>query len=106
MRAKFLLFASVMAIGAAALPTASAAAQSQFTSLRSAVEQARVRPIQQNILSRGEVIRIVRDAMGGGEPMGVPELEPNGRFYIVRWRRPNEVVEVLRVDAITGQISR
>ena len=64
-------------------------------------------PVQQNLLSPQAIIGIVRSRFGG-EPMGTPNLEQNGSrpVYSVRWRFPNEVVEVVRVDAISGQVFR
>lgn len=110
MLAKRLLLAAVCVIGVAALPTAEANAPRRAADARiaTAVFHGPVQQIEQNQISPAHAIARARAALGGGEPMGVPTLEPGGGrpFYVIRWRFPNEVVDVVRVDAITGQVMR
>ncbi len=103
---KSLLLAGALAIGAATLPGTGAEVRAQ-TIQPNWINPAQGRPMrEQNILSAREVIEIVRSRFGG-EPLGSPSLQSGARpFYILRWRFPNELVEVVRVDAVTGQVSR
>ena len=108
--AKRLFLAAVCAIGVATLPVAEANAPRRPADARiaAAVFHAPVQQVEQNQISPGEAIRRARAALGGGEPMGVPTLEQSGgrAFYVIRWRFPNEVVDVVRVYAMTGQVMR
>lgn len=110
MLAKRLFLAAVCVIGVATLPVAEANTPRRAGDARiaTAVFHTPLQQIQQNQISAGEAIRRARAALGGGEPMGVPTLESGGGrpFYVIRWRFPNEVVDVVRVDAITGQVMR
>ena len=108
---KTLLLAGAMAIGMAALSGAEAGSRPQSAQAapiaRAAPAHAGLIPVQQNLLSPRDVIDIVHGRFGG-EPMGTPSLDQSGQrpVYSVRWRFPNEVVEVVRVDAVTGQVFR
>ncbi|HVY83846.1 MAG TPA: hypothetical protein VG943_01830 [Caulobacterales bacterium] len=55
------------------------------------------------IISVREAADRVRGAVGGGEMIGA-SLE--GRVYVLRWRFPNQSVEDIRVDAVSGQVYR
>lgn len=101
MLAKGLFLAGALAIGLATAPAASAAAQVQASP--SAVFHSALTPVEQNLISPLQAIQFARRALGG-EPMGTPSLE--GRYYVIRWRLPNEVVDFIRVDAVTGQVMR
>ncbi len=61
-------------------------------------DQAQIRPVR-------EVVENVRRQFGG-ELISVQRLEQNANppFYVLRWRFPNEVVDDVRVNAITGQV--
>ena len=110
MLAKRLLLAVACVIGIATLPAAEANAPRRAPDARlaAAVFHSPVEQIEQAQISAAEAIARARAALGGGEPMGVPTLQSGGGrpFYVIRWRFPNEVVDVVRVDAITGQVMR
>ncbi|HWA00169.1 MAG TPA: hypothetical protein VG841_07615 [Caulobacterales bacterium] len=57
---------------------------------------------QERILSVREVAERVRDRFGGE----LISASLQGRTYLLRWRFPNERVEDIRVDAVSGAIYR
>jgi len=109
MVAKTFLLAGAMALGLTALSGAEAGERphAHAAPMIARIAQQNLVPVQQRLLSARDVIEIVRSRFGG-EPMGTPNLEQNGSHpvYSVRWRFPNEVVEVVQVDAVTGQVFR
>jgi uncharacterized membrane protein YkoI len=106
MLAKSLLLAGALAIGLASAPTAFAAQPLREAGAGEAVFHNAFTPVEQNLISPMQAIQNARRAFGG-EPMGTPSLEGGGRpVYLIRWRFPNEVVDFIRVDAVTGQVMR
>jgi uncharacterized membrane protein YkoI len=110
MLAKSLLLSLAALLGVSGGVSALPAAAATPTALAPSAEAGFHSPIQQieqNLISPREAIDIVRRTLGG-EPMGAPGLEQNGGrpCYVMRWRFPNEVVDVVRVDAVTGQVMR
>lgn len=63
-------------------------------------DRAQIRPVR-------EVVENVRRQFGG-ELISVQGLEQDADppFYVLMWRFPNEVVDTVRVNAITGQVMR
>ena len=67
---------------------------------------AQVIPVQQRMLSLRDAVEMVRSRFGGDLISARLEQGGGRPFYVLRWRFPNDSVEDIRVDAVSGSISR
>ena len=103
-----LLLSAAFAIGLGA--SASFAANAPARGLQAVAAQsaasARVIPVEQRMLSLRDAVEMVRSRYGG-DLISVRQAPGGGQnYFILRWRFPNDSVEDIRVDAVSGAISR
>ncbi|MES1157219.1 MAG: hypothetical protein ABUL73_05515 [Alphaproteobacteria bacterium] len=105
---KTLLLSAAFAIGlgASACYAANVPAHGLQPVVTQAAAAARLIPVEQRMLSLRDAVEMVRSRYGG-DLISVRQAPGGGQnFFILRWRFPNDSVEDIRVDAISGAISR